>query len=98
DGVGEFVAGLIGDGLHRTRQRVDQRRQMAGQGGVVLQRLDRRVDRAATVVAENQDQRRVEHGDAVFQARDSVVIGEIAGDAADEQVASAAVEGIFGRD
>ena len=96
--VGELVAGLVRNRLHRRRQRGDQRRQMAGQGGVVLQRLDGCIDRAAAFVAEHQNERRVEHRDRIFQARDRVVIGEIAGDAADEQVAAAAVEGVFGRD
>ena len=71
---------------------------MAGQRLVVLERLDRGIDRAAGVVAEHQDQRRVQHGDAIFQARDRLVGGEIAGDAADEEIAPSAVEGIFGRD
>ena len=96
--VGKLVAGLVRDRLHRRRQCCDQRRQMAGQGGVVLERLDRRIDGAAAFMAKHQDERRIEHRDGIFQARDRIVVGEIAGDATDEQIAAAAVEGIFGRD
>ena len=42
------------------------------------------------------EQRGLEDGDRIFQARHGVVIGEIAGDAADEQIAAAAVERVFG--
>ena len=38
------VAGLALRGLHHWRQRVHQRRQMAGQGGVVLDRFDGGID------------------------------------------------------
>src|SRR6188474_2599640 len=52
----------------------------------------------ATVVTKDEDRRHAEHGDGIFHARDRIVVGEIAGHAADEQVTAPAIEGIFGRD
>ena len=49
-------------------------------------------------MTEHQDQRRSEHSDGVFHARNRIIVGEIAGHAADEQVSAPAIEGIFGRD
>lgn len=63
-----------------------------------LDRLQRRIDRAASVMAEHEDQRRIQHGHRVFHAGDGFGAGKISGDAANEQIAAASVEGIFRRD
>ena len=53
---------------------------------------------AASLVPEHHDERRVEDCHGVFEARDHIVIGKISGDPANEEVAAARVEGIFGSD
>ena len=82
-------------GLDRRPDGVDQRRQVTGQRGAVLDRFDGGVDRAAGLMTEHQDQRRIEHLHGIFEARDHLVAGEISGDAADEQVAARGVEAVF---
>jgi hypothetical protein len=47
------IAGFVDDGLHRRRQR----RQMAGERHPVLDGRHRRLDRAASLMAENQQER-----------------------------------------
>ena len=84
------VAGLALRGLHRWRQRVHQRRQMAGQGGVVLDRFDGGIDGTAGVMAEHHEERHVQHCHSIFETGDGFLVGEIAGVAADEHVAARA--------
>src|ERR1700720_4954322 len=69
---------------------------MTGQGRAILQRLDGGVPRAARYVPKHYDQRRLEHRDSVFQAGHHFVAGEIAGDAANKQVAPRGIETEFG--
>jgi hypothetical protein len=69
---------------------------MTGQGGPVLYRLDGRVHRAARFMSKHHDQRRLEHRHGIFQAGDHFVTGEIAGDAANKQVATGRIEAKFG--
>ena len=71
---------------------------MARQRGVVFERLDGRVNRSASVVAKYHDQGRTQDGNCIFHAGNRIVIGEVTRHAADEQVASGAIKGIFGRD
>jgi hypothetical protein len=47
---------------------------------------------------QHQNERRVEYGDGVFQARDGVVIGEVSRNPADKKIAPAAIESVFRRD
>ena len=98
DRVVQHVARLALYRVDRGFNGGDQRWQVAGQRGAVLDRFDGGIDRAAGVVAKHHDQRRVEHRDGIFQACRHFVAGEIAGDAADENVAARGVEAIFGRD
>jgi len=49
-------------------------------------------------VAEHDEERGAEHGGGVFQAGEAVGFEEVAGDADDEEVAAAGVEGEFGTD
>ena len=84
--------------LHRGRDGRDQRGHVSRQCGVVLERFYRRIDRAAAIVTQNKDQRRTKHGNGIFQTRDGFIVGEIAGHAANEKIAPAAVESVFGRD
>ena len=95
DGIGQLIARLILHGLDRGPDGVDQRRQVAGQRGAVLDRFDGGVDRTARLVAEHQDQRRIEHLYGIFQTGDHLVAGEIPRDTADEQVAACGIEAIF---
>jgi len=60
--------------------------------------IDRGIDRTTAIVAEHQDQRHVQHRHRIFHARDHFVGSEVAGNPAHEEIAAAAVEGIFGRD
>src|ERR1700681_392817 len=76
----------------------DQGGQMARQRGVVLERFDGRVDSAAGVVAKYHDEWRAKNGNSIFHAGDRIVVGEVARQAANEQIASATIEGIFGCD
>src|SRR5581483_11256842 len=69
---------------------------MAGKRGVVLERLQRGIDRPARFVSEHHDQWCTEDRDGVFEAGDHVVVGEIARHPADEEIASGAVKSIFG--
>src|ERR1700733_536579 len=96
DRVGQGVAGLTRYRLHRRRDTLDQRGQVPGQCGVVLERFDRRTDCAAGVVTENKNQRRAKLSDGVFQTGDRFTIGEIARPAANKEIAAATVEGVFG--
>jgi hypothetical protein len=70
---------------------------MARKRDAVFDGFDRRVDRTACRVPQHHEQRRVEILHGVFKACDDIVIGKIAGQAADEQIASSRVEGIFRR-
>src|ERR1700691_1551968 len=98
DSVGQGVAGLTRYRLHRRRDAFDQRGQVPGQCGVVLERFDRRTDCATCVVTENKNQRRAKLSNGVFQTGDRFTIGEIARHAANKEIAAAAVEGVFGCD
>ena len=49
-------------------------------------------------MAEHQDERRIQDGDGIFQAGDRLVAGKISGHAANEEIASAGIEGVFRRD
>src|SRR5579871_1636444 len=71
---------------------------MARQRLVILERLDRGIHRAAGVVAEHEDRWHAQNGNGVFEARNGFLGGEIAGDAADEKIAPAAVKSVFGSD
>ena len=53
---------------------------------------------APHLVAENQDEWRAEHGDGVFEAGDRIDVSEIAGYAADKDISTTYVEGVFGSD
>ena len=98
DGVVKRIAALLRYRLHRRRDRRDQRGHVSRQVVLSLSDLIVALDRAAAVVTQHQDQRRAEHGDGIFQAGDRFIVGEVAGHAANEEIAAAAIEGIFGRD
>ena len=66
DRILELVTGLIHGRFHGRRDVGDQRRQMARQRGVVLDRFDRLTHGAATFVAEYHKQRHVEDRGGVF--------------------------------
>ena len=55
---------------------------MTGKRGAILDRFCGRIDRAAGVVAEHHDERRVEHLHGIFEACDNFIAGEIARDTA----------------
>ena len=97
DGVAQRVAGPIEHCLDGRREGLDQRRQMPRQRGAVLDRFDRGIDRAAARVTEHHEKRRMQDRDRVLEAGNDVGIGDVAGDAAHEQVAAAGVECEFGR-
>ncbi|MNT20340.1 hypothetical protein D3C72_1556460 [compost metagenome] len=82
--AGAFHGGLDG---------VDQFGQMAGQFGFLFQDLDRGVHRATVVVAQHQDQRRVQNLGGVFEAGQTIVIDEVSRDPNDEDIARVLVEG-----
>ena len=98
DRVVERIAAEPGRCLDRRTERRHQRRQMTRQRGAVPDGLDGGLDRAAGPVAQHHQERNIQDRDAVFEARDRFVIGEVAGHPAHEQVAAAGVESIFGRD
>jgi hypothetical protein len=49
-------------------------------------------------MAENQDEWRAGHGDGVFEPGDRIDVSEIAGYAADKDISTTDVEGVFGSD
>src|SRR5262245_62146674 len=55
--------------------------------GSSIPSLTTRVDRAAIGVAEDHDERRAEELDGIFEAREAVIVEEIAGKTHDENVA-----------
>ena len=65
--------------------------------GSSIPSLTTRVDRAAIGVAEDHDERRAEELDGIFEAREAVVVEEIAGKTHDENVARTLIEQKFGR-
>ena len=71
---------------------------MAGKSGAILDRFYCRIDRTAGVVAEHQDEWGFQHLHGIFKACNNFSAGEIARDAADENVAACRVKAIFGRD
>ena len=99
DGLGEGIRRprLLGQ-INRWADRVDQRGQMAGEGGVGLQNVDRRLHRPTIRVAEHEDQRRTEDLHAVFQARKTVGVDEVSSDSDDEQVTRTLIEHEIGSD
>ena len=98
DRIAERIAALPLDRINRRLESSDQRRQMTWQGRPVLQRLDGGVYRAARFAPKYHDQRRLKHLHSVSQAGHHFVAGEIAGDAANKQVATRRVEAKFGSD
>ena len=71
---------------------------MAGKSSAIPDRFYGRIDRAAGVVPEYQDERSVEHLHGIFEACENFIAGEIARDPADENVAARRVKAIFRRD
>ena len=57
----------------------------------------RRINRAAAVVAEHQNEWCSKHCHGIFQAGDHLVAGKISGHAAHEEIAPAANESVLGR-
>ena len=98
DRIAERIAALPLDRINRRLESSDQRRQMSWQGRPALQRLDGGVYRAARFAPKYHDQRRLKHLHSVSQAGHHFVAGEIAGDAANKQVATRRVEAKFGSD
>ena len=72
--------------------------QMAGQGGAIVEHLDGRVDRAAVGMPKHHDQRRVENLHRVFEAGETIVIDEIAGETNDEEITGRLIESKLWRD
>ena len=68
---------------------------MTGKRGAVLELFNRRVHSAASLVTKDKDQRRIENTYSIFKTRDCIVIGEIAGHAAHENIAATGVERVF---
>ena len=96
-GLGEQIGGLLG--LRRNDggpNRVGQARQVTGKRGAILDHLDGRVDGATLAVAEHHDERNTEHGGAVFEAGEAILVDEVSGHAHDEQLARTLVEGELG--
>ena len=71
---------------------------MARKCGAILDRLYGRIDCAAGVVTEYNNERRLQHFNCIFETRNHVVTGEIAGDATDENIAARHIETIFWTD
>ena len=86
---------------HRERRRhnrLDHRADRAGIGRVLGDDVAGRLDGAATGVREDDDQRRAEHGGAVFDRTEGAGVHEIARIARDEELADAvAAEDQLGR-
>jgi hypothetical protein len=61
----------------------------------ILHRLDCCIYSTALAVPENQDEGCAKHCDGVFEAGDRIVIGEIAGHAADKDVPATDIESVF---
>src|SRR5271154_5619228 len=71
---------------------------MTGQRRAVLDRFDGSIDCAARFMAENHDQRRVEHLHGIFEAGDDLVGCEVAGNTANEDIATRGIEAYCRRD
>ncbi|MNT86169.1 hypothetical protein D3C72_2264260 [compost metagenome] len=69
---------------------------MAGEGRLVLDRLDAGTDSAAAFMAEYQNQWRAQDQDRVFQAGQAFIGNEVAGNTHGEQVTPRGIERIFG--
>jgi hypothetical protein len=69
----------------------------AREGRVLLDHRDRRLDRAAPLVAQDHDQRHPEMLDRVFDAAERRLIDRVARNPDDEQLAETAAEQQFGR-
>ena len=80
----EEIAGTLRSSVDCGSYARNQGRQVARQGDVILQSLDRCAHCAAAVVTEHHDERRAEHGDGVLHTRNRVVIGEVTRDPANE--------------
>ena len=65
---------------------------MSRQLGVFLYHLDRGGNGAAIGVAKHHDERHAEELHGIFEAREAVVIDEIAGEAHDEDIAGPLIE------
>jgi hypothetical protein len=91
-------AAALGEDLARSRHdRCDELPDVRRQGsGVDRGAVDRGAHRAAGVMREHDDQRHLEHGDRVLQARDDRLADDLTGVAHDEQVAEAEVEDDLG--
>ena len=66
--------------------------------GLSSLRLYGGIDGAAAIVTQHQNQGHTQYRDGIFQTGDRFVTGEISSHAANEQIAPAAVESVFGRD
>ena len=97
--LSRMIPALLGRCLHRGRQCLPPETECVPGGGLLSFR-DLIV--ASTAPQLSCPRTRIigtpKHGDAVFHARHRIVVGEIAGHAADEQVTPRAIEGIFGCD
>ena len=95
DGIVEQIARLIPRSLHGRSYSIDQQRNVTRKFFAILHSLDRCIYSTALAVSQNEDEGCAKHCDGVFEAGDRIVIGEIAGNAADKEVSSADVESVF---
>ena len=88
-GVVDEIAGVVSHRDRRRQNRLDHRADRAGIGGVLGDDVAGRLHCAAAGVGEDDDERRAEHGGAVFDGAEGRSVDEIAGVPRDEEFADA---------
>ena len=95
--VDGFVAVASGR-EHRRGDALDDVADVAAGHVTALECVDGRLDGTAVVVSEHDDQRSIEHRDAVLDGAQNSGIDDVAGGANDEHVAEALIEDDLGGD
>ncbi|MNF86817.1 hypothetical protein D3C84_692660 [compost metagenome] len=93
--VFDQVARLTADLLDSGFEGIGQFRDLPGEYPVILDGFHAGLDGATALMAQYQDERGAEHGNAVFKACQAFVRDEVAGQAYGEKIAPGGIESVF---